>query len=97
MIRKLLDISTAHITQSTDKDFTNKTGDYNRIVVDSIEYGYLITISDFYDIEAFAENWNNVSQDLKDIINYARSLDCDFIKLDCDAEIMDDLPQYEWE
>lgn len=94
MIRKFLDISTAHLSPEARKLLEADGGDVN-LSLDphggpSGLYGWWLWAgSDRNDMEG-------VPADLIAIMDYAVAHDCDWICFDCDAEEIDGLPLFEW-
>lgn len=87
MIGKFLEISTAHISESTAKILKKYCPPFIR----RYEHGFFITIpsEDLIDNVALPD-------ELINIIKYAWKNDIQMIILDSDAEIVDDLLAYEW-
>ena len=88
MLRKYLDISTAHLTKNTFDKLNEKSSPY------SFHYdeGVFISIPENDDPETFAK----FPKDLKILLKYAWKNDAALIRLDADAEVDDALPVYEW-
>ena len=90
-ISKMLTISTAHIrpdsTRFLDDEYT--FGDAGLVLYGKDEYGWFIYISDI-------ETYKRVPQDIVDCMKFARSHDCHWLCLDCDAEVINELPTYHW-
>ena len=93
-ITKVLTISTAHITEETDRKLQDKSEVNNMCisVYDKAEYGYWIYI-DPYDRLMCHEN---IPEDLLNCIKLARQNDCRWLCLDCDGEEVSELPTYDW-
>lgn len=94
-IDKILDMSTGHITKKDDdllgnKDFENPLSLYR------FDYGYFVFCM------GAESGWAGVllnygySQALVDILALGKSLDCKFVKLDCDGMEYKELPTFEW-
>lgn len=87
MIQKLLDISTAHILESTAQWLNNTPGDL--ILYPKAEYGWFI----YTGSEEFPED---TPEELANAIIYAESLGCHWLVLDRDGEIINELPSFDW-
>lgn len=81
-ISKMLTISTAHISQETVKFINN-----NNIASFSGEYAWIIYTKD---------NTEILPNDLKEAVRIANNKKCDWLRLDCDGEILNNLKQFEW-
>jgi hypothetical protein len=90
-VRRYLDVSTAHVTPG-DMKLLNERNPI--IICYPYAYGAWVHV---YDVD--------IEQDLKDsghspavwqLLQLARQHDCDWIKLDADADHVDGLPNYEW-
>ena len=94
-ICKMLTISTAHIKEETAKileDHSSSLIDYDLVIYDKDEFGWWIHLPD----EDYKE-LHNVPDDLKVCLNLAVENGCEWLCLDCDGEVVDCLPTYEWE
>lgn len=94
MIQKMLDLSTAHITENT-ADALNEGYDFNLVIYPKAEYGWFIHVPD----EEFFEDEEKVFDlptDLVRLIDIARVKECTWIMLDRDGSIHDNLPTYIW-
>ena len=91
-IYKYLDISTAHITKKTDEYLQRQIENYNSpLIVYKKEYGYFICVPwELDDIEMY------IPSDLASCLGFARKHNCQWLILDCDAEVIDKLETYEW-
>lgn len=95
-IPKVLELSTAHISEETDSNFRLMTDDVPRIFYpktsgsDGTQYGWIIPIGP--EIE-----WSHmVSADLVAIRKVAEENGCTWIMLDRDGDQIDGLDVYEW-
>lgn len=86
MICKTLCLSTAHITKATARKFDN--GDFDFCLAGKNEFSY--TLYSEFDPE------DDLPVDLCRVLEYAGSHDCRFVYLDCDEDIIPELPTYEW-
>lgn len=82
-----LDISTAHLTYKT----------FCRLNAISLPYTYKYDEGVFITIPDKSEtDITGMSGDLRNLLRYAWNNNIDLIRMDCDAEIIDDLPAYDW-
>lgn len=87
-VRKFLTLSTAHVTDDTRRILDEtKVSDWPVFGFRGA-YGWVVYAHDESDWE--------IPQDLWGVCEYARKNDCDYIMFDADADIIDDLPHYEW-
>lgn len=101
MIVQLLDISTAHIKQSTaellnhlvflsDKNIIFTKEDYpDLIIYPKGEYGWFI-------FAASEELHKSVPEELVKVIEHTKAKGCDWLVLDRDGEIIDELESFDW-
>lgn len=91
-IYKYLDISTAHITKETDEFLRRQVeNDNSPLIVYEKECGYFVCIPyDLYEIEMHIPN------DLTRCLGLALKHHCQWLVLDCDAEVIDEIETYEW-
>lgn len=87
MILKYLDISTSHITENTCQYIETHLGEACSSFAKNYEYGFYIPVVNDIDI-------NTMPEDLRTIIQYAKSKNCSLICIDRDADIELDLPTY---
>ena len=87
MIQQILDISTAHVLQSTAEWINNTPGDL--ILYPKGEYGWFI----YTQSEELPED---TPVELVEAIEYAKSIGCDWLVLDRDGETIDNLPSFDW-
>lgn len=88
-ITKVLTISTAHITEETDRKLQDNS-ELNRMdlsVYEKGEYGYWIYVDSSRD---------RIPEDLKKCLKFAEQNDCQWLCLDCDGEEVPELPTYDW-
>ena len=87
-IRKFLTLSTAHVTNETRLilDETS-TKDWPVFGFGGV-YGWVIYAHD--------ENLGEIPEDLWRVIEYARANGCDYVMFDADADMIEELPHYEW-
>jgi hypothetical protein len=97
-IERNLVVSTGHISQEddvllTDEAETNLTPD---LVVYKYEYGYLIYISDPLDELIEGRIKKNYTEAFVNLLKLAKEQKCSYLKLDCDGQIYDNLPTFDW-
>jgi hypothetical protein len=106
-IEKMMCLSTGHISQDTaeslglgilneDLDYTERDEEtppwFERLTVYShSEYGWLICLAQ---IQEQADEGTPV--DLCRVIDYAVAQGCDWLLIDRDADLIDDLPHFDW-
>lgn len=91
-IYKYLDISTAHITRETDEYLKwEMESEYGNLIVNKKECGYFICVP--YNIDDIEMH---IPTDLVKCLGLAKKHGCNWLVLDCDAEIIDELETYEW-
>ena len=86
--RKYLEISTAHLKQKTLKGLNAMEPPYTY----EYEEGVFISVP--------AQNETNISdmpKDLRILLQYAWINEINLIRMDRDADIIDDIPAYDWE
>ena len=83
-----LDISTAHLTYKTFCRLNAISPPYTY----KYDEGVFITIPDKSETDI-----TGMSGDLRNLLRYAWNNNIDLIRMDCDAEIIYDLPAYDWE
>lgn len=91
-ITKMMTISTAHITEETANRLNRDPNDNNLgiCVYPKSEYGWYIPI----DKELI--NVKGLPEDLVKVMKFAASMDCQTLCLDCDANICEELPIFDW-
>ena len=92
-IYKYLDISTAHITKETDefilKQLSRKTE--GLLIIYDTGYGYFINVP--YNLD---EIEMHIPNDLASCLGFAKKHSCRWLLLDCYADVVDELEQFEW-
>ena len=90
-ISKILTISTAHITEETARllDLEPKNNDMWLTVYNKSNFGWFMYVHKDLDDR-------NIPDDLRKCLEFAKENDCDWLCLDCDADIVDGLDEYEW-
>lgn len=89
-ISKILSLSTAHLEQETANALQSGLC-FGQTVYDKEMYGWWIALHDLSDPPETVE-----SPSLQAVIMRAKSLGCERVMLDSDAEILEDLPCYDW-
>ena len=98
-IRKVLGLSTMHITQKTTHRLARDPEDNNLgLTIYPFEYGWWVFIGNvsfkedkiYYDNEPIT----SLPSDLIDCIKIGLENDCQWLQFDCDAEEYDNLPIY---
>lgn len=96
MIKKYLDISTAHLSYETmQKLEKNKLG-YPRY---KYKFGFFMYISSKKELCSgimTEAQYSRLPQDFLDILRYARKKKCTLICIDQDADVSKHLPVYDW-
>ena len=91
-ITKMVTISTGHIKESTVEFLDNSL----ILSIYRTPYNYTIWIEN--DTKNYFEDCKTeIPNDLWACIMFAHNLDCQWLCLDGDGEIVDELPVYEWE
>lgn len=93
-VRRFLDLSTAHLPEQVMNGPLNS---FAHVVAYEFEFGALLWVPPIKpdnDIEDLAAQ--GVPEEIVHIWRYARSLDCDYVLFDRDADTNDDLPTWEW-
>ena len=93
-IYKYLDISTAHITRSTSGWLYKQVYDLEmdlELIVYNKASGYFIHVPDLFDLEEM-----EIPSDLRKCLELASKHDCNWLVLDTDAEVIDELETYVW-
>lgn len=85
MIETLLVLSTAHIKPETCNVWL-QTAPF--ATFGKAEYGWFVYVPD--------DELSDLPDDLRPCFALARSLDCDWVMFDCDAELIQGLPTYRW-
>lgn len=90
-INRMITLSTAHIKEST-ADYLNDETREDLIVYPKLDFGWFICV----DTDCIDEELERIPEDLAAVIRFAKENDCQWVCLDCDGPIVDDLPQYDW-
>ena len=89
-IEKTLVISTGHITEKDIYILDHKNEYSSTVIQHPNGYGTIIHIHSDIKISS------NFSKEFKNIIKIALNLNCQWINFDCDGEIYEELPLFEW-
>jgi hypothetical protein len=90
-IRTYLDLSTAHVTEEVMQGIKGVPG----VIADLNPYGAWLWVPENVD-QRIRETDDEIPPCVLDIWRHARSLGCDYLRLDCDGEVNEALPTYEW-
>lgn len=86
-IVKVLDLSTAHIPEQYSQCLHEMQAE-DVIAYQHSEYGYLMWVP--------AGEHDRAPTEIQRIIDFARSLGCEYVLFDRDADVIDDLPHWDW-
>lgn len=91
-ISKVLTMSTAHISETTRNllDAEPEANNMGLCVYEKSTYGWFIYVG-----KNNIEHAMNIPSDLQACIDLAQQNECDILCLDCDAETVDGLPEYD--
>ena len=93
-IERVLTVSTAHISAETDEKLCN--GDMDEAgmsVYEKGEFGWFLFVDPVVECFWYKEK---IPEDLMSCIRLAQANHCEWLCLDRDAEILSELPTYEW-
>lgn len=90
MIGKFLEISTEHISEKSAKNFEKSRPSF----IHQYKYGFYIMMPKLESVVDFMRGL--LPDDVVGLMKYAWENDIQMIILDGDAEIVNDLPVYEW-
>lgn len=90
-VRRFLDISTAHVTSIVMERIRRVPG----VIADTTPFGAWLWVPGDID-ERLREEPHEIPRCVIDIWRLARSLGCDYVHLDRDAEVIPQLPAYDW-
>lgn len=95
MILNALEISTAHITEDTARWLEEQAGSDcpELIIYNKKDFGWFISVPSFSDGTFTIDT---IPSDLLFLLGVATGSQSRWLMLDCDADIYQDLPQYEW-
>ena len=90
-ITKMLTLSTAHITKDTAKllEVEPNTDEMQLCVYNKADFGWFIYVNDFLEDRG-------IPDDLYKCLELAKENDCNWLCLDCDGDVVDELEVYEW-
>lgn len=93
-IAKMVTISTAHITAETVKLMDNTASILHReLIIFNTGFGWIIYCNT---LNYGAINESLVPDDLLACMKFACKNACEWLRLDSDAEMVDELPTYDW-
>jgi len=87
---KILEVSTAHISEATANLVQCQLASV--ISFEKGDYGWLVYVPS----EPGREAEEGFPPDLRTCMEFARSLDCDWIMFDRDGVVIEALPDYDW-
>lgn len=93
-ISRMLTVSTAHISEETNcwlSDCDSFSFPVPIVVYPKEEYGWFI-----HKIKVRSVNLMDIPKDLAALVRMADALECDWLCLDRDGELVDNLPIYKW-
>ena len=88
-ISKMLTISMAHITEETDNELQHNPDKFEELFYYETGSEYIIWAMPHSTLE-------DIPEDLKACLEFARQNDCQCLCLDCDGEEVPELPTYDW-
>jgi len=87
-ILKMLDLSTAHVSKETAQMLDDDRLSDFVVPYQKGDFGWFIWVPPV--------EHEGVPADLRAVLAYARTQQCDWVMLDCDAETIDNLPSFDW-
>lgn len=104
-ISKILTISTAHISAETERRLRRTTSDGlfdfdMPVAYEKGEYGYWIHVPESFPfLEGSDEECDIpcIPEDLWNCMKLAKNEGCSWLCLDRDGDVLDELPEYNWE
>ena len=93
---RYLDTTTAHLPE--DEADALRASTIEHVCADPYEYGWWVWVPPIaypQDADELADLRAQAPR-LLDLINYARSQDCDHLRLDADGAAIDGLPTFQW-
>lgn len=87
-VRSFLDLSTLHLTAATRDDLNSIEG----VLAYRLEHGWLMYAPESADERARAYGW---PEELLPIVQLARAHNCAYILFDADADVTDQLPEFD--
>lgn len=88
-IRNFLTLSTGHVTKATSEMLDN-----TKLENWPVFGGIISTVGWF--MYAHEETEQENPADLLVVFEYARKHNCPYVMFDCDADVIDELPFYDW-
>ena len=96
-IQKTLVLSTAHVTEKDNNFLSNNNIAFSSVYVN--DYGYSIFINPHIEVlKLEIEELKNLglSNNFCDLMQLAHDKKCEYLKLDCDGNIYQELPSFDW-
>jgi len=94
--QKILVLSTAHLTEEDNDFLSNEEYSENLdCVIDETPYGWMVHISKNKD-ELFSEVHRLLSENFRKAMELAFINDCDWVRFDCDGNVVEELKSYDW-
>lgn len=90
LVRSFLDLSTGHV-RLTEREQMDKGLSPATLYPHPGGYGSFIFVPGNFDPDEWSSEWRSLRQ----VLEYAYSIRCDFVLLDCDGEHCGELPWYE--
>jgi len=91
-VRKVLDISIAHIKPETEAELEDM-GEQLTLILEPTSYGWMIYINSEGELPTeIVEDYPDLAACLK----LAQHYGCDWLMFDRDGTVIDELPEYEW-
>lgn len=83
-IDRMLNISTGHLSEKTCNAWMK---DQDVVCAIEHDYGWIVWVN---------EKAEGLPNDLQFVLRFARNQACDYVKFDCDAAVLEELPVYDW-
>jgi hypothetical protein len=91
MIRKFLDLSTAHLPEYLG---SHALSGVDGVTAYELCYGWLMWVPP--DPDGHAADYPQLPAEVLTVQRYAREHACDYVLFDQDADVIDDLPTWDW-
>ncbi|MGS2778359.1 DUF5983 family protein [Robertmurraya sp. GLU-23] len=93
IIERMLDISTIHLTESTRQWLMDSP--FPLSPYEKSDYGWFIPIPEDYKVNPNEPTFQSIPEDMKQVLDYAVSIDVQWIMFDCESLVEPNLPIYE--
>lgn len=94
---KVLVMSTAHITEETDRQLAVAAVEGSALIVRDADPGWVIYCDEAKDKRLLADvRSEGFDPQLIELWRYAHSIGCSYLRLDPDAPVHEGFPTYEW-